>query len=80
MGKLIVIATVLLSLSLAGCASHGYVESDIPDVASWFAKPAIDSNVEQTCTNYKAAYGAVSQSTTSVGLTRTRVEFSFLCE
>jgi hypothetical protein len=78
MSKLI--AAVLLSLSLSGCATRGYVESDVPGVAAWLAKPIIDRNIEQTCSNYKAGYGSYTEATTSLSLTRARVEYSFQCE
>jgi len=67
-------------VSLAGCATRGSVESDIPGLAVLIAKPVIDLNLAIACPNYKAAYGSLAEVTTEIGLTRSRVEFSFICE
>jgi len=71
---------VAILAALSGCSSQGYVESDLPGVAQWFGTRAIQSNVARSCANYGAAYGSYSETTTEVGLTRTRVEYKFQCK
>jgi hypothetical protein len=77
--KLSFILGLGLLSSLSGCISYGYVESDIPGVAQWIGTQKIESHTNQSCPNYGAGYGTYSETTTSLGLTRVRVEFEFEC-
>lgn len=72
----LVLAIVLLS----GCSSRGYVESDIPGLAPWLGKKAIELNTEKSCPNYGSGHGTYSEATTTLGLSRQRVEYNFRCE
>jgi|GEM_PF-1701338 hypothetical protein len=77
---LFTLISILLYASLSGCTTYSYVESDIPGVAQWVGGGAIARNTARSCPHAAIAYGAYSETTTSVGLTRVRVESSFYCE
>jgi len=80
MQKIFPLLSLALLISLSGCSSHGYVESDLPGLAAWLGAKGIEHNTAQSCPNYAAGYGKYSEATTSLGLTRARVEYSFRCE
>jgi hypothetical protein len=71
---------VIVLIALCGCSTRGYVQSDIPGVAAWLGTKGIEHNTAQSCPNYGAGYGKYTEATTSLGVTRTRVEYSFQCE
>jgi len=74
------IMCVIVLIALSGCSTQGYVESDIPGVAAWLGAKGIEHNTAQSCPNYGAGRGSYTEATTSLGLTRARVEYHFQCE
>ena len=79
-----ILMCIMVLIALSGCSTrgyvHGYVESDLPGVAAWLGAKGIEHNTAQSCPNYGAGYGKYTEATTSLGLTRARVEYSFQCE
>jgi hypothetical protein len=76
------IFSILIFASLLGCASHSYVESDIPGVAEWIGGRVIEYHTRLPCPVYStgyAGYSAYQKYTTPAGFTRARVEYNLQC-